>query len=85
MEKTDIIIEKISNEETDNNATQKNENKLTLTVEEMGKQLNISRATAYNLARQKDFYPSLRIGHRLLISAEALKHWLFDQTEGVIS
>ena len=55
--------------------------KLTLTVEEMAQQLNVSRATAYNLARRKDFYPAFRIGHRLIISKQALSRWLDDQTE----
>ena len=56
--------------------------KLTLTVEEMAQQLNVSRATAYNLARRKDFYPALRIGARLIISTQALVRWLDEQTEG---
>ena len=57
------------------------ETKLTITVEELAQQLNVSRATAYNLARRKDFYPAFRIGHRLIISKQALSRWLDDQTE----
>ena len=57
------------------------ESKLTITVEELAQQLNVSRATAYNLARRKDFYPAFRIGHRLIISRQALSRWLDDQTE----
>ena len=57
------------------------ETKLTLTVDELAQQLNVSRATAYNLARRKDFYPAFRIGHRLIISKQALSRWLDDQTE----
>ena len=57
------------------------ETKLTITVEELAQQLNVSRATAYNLARRKDFYPAFRIGHRLIISRQALSRWLDDQTE----
>ena len=57
------------------------EPKLTITVEELAQQLNVSRATAYNLARRKDFYPAFRIGHRLIISRQALSRWLDDQTE----
>ena len=57
------------------------EPKLTITVEELAQQLNVSRATAYNLARRKDFYPAFRIGHRLIISRQALSRWLNDQTE----
>ena len=58
------------------------ENKLTLTVEELAQQLNVSRTTAYNLARRKDFYPAFRIGHRLVVSVKALCRWLAEQTEG---
>jgi len=56
--------------------------KLTLTVEEMAQQLNVSRATAYNLAKRKEFYPAFRIGERLIISTHALVRWLDEQTEG---
>ena len=49
------------------------ESKLTITVEELAQQLNVSRATAYN--------PAFRIGHRLIISRQALSRWLDDQTE----
>lgn len=55
--------------------------KLTLTVEEMANQLNISRVTAYNLSKQKDFFPAFRIGNRILIGASALSLWVDKQTE----
>ena len=57
------------------------ETKLTITVDELAQQLNVSRATAYNLAMRKDFYPAFRIGHSLIISKQALSRWLDDQTE----
>ncbi len=57
------------------------ETKLTLTVDELAQQLNVSRTTAYSLARKKDFYPAFRIGHRLIISRQALNRWLDEQTE----
>lgn len=56
--------------------------KLTLTVDEMARQLNISRATAYNLVKQKDFFPAFRIGGRVLVGASALSLWVSQQTEG---
>ena len=65
----------------DNSIPQMN-TKLTLTVEELAQQLNVSRTTAYNLARRKDFYPAIRIGHRLVVSVQALCRWLDEQTEG---
>ena len=55
--------------------------KLTLTVKEMANQLNISKVTAYNLAKQKDFFPAFRIGNRVLVSASALSLWVDKQTE----
>ena len=58
------------------------ESKLTLTVEELAYHLNVSRATAYNLARRDDFYPAFNIGHRLIISKQALERWLDEQTGG---
>jgi len=57
------------------------ETKLTITVDELAQQLNVSRATAYNLARREDFYPAFRIGHRLIVSCQALNRWLDEQTE----
>ena len=56
--------------------------KLTLTINELAYHLNVSRATAYNLARRNDFYPAIRIGHRLIVSKHALERWLDEQTEG---
>jgi len=55
--------------------------KLTLTVTEMANQLNISKVTAYNLAKRKDFFPAFRIGNRVLVSASALSLWVDKQTE----
>ena len=48
--------------------------KLTMTVEEAGKVLGISRPTAYKLV-QRDF-PVVRVGHRLLVSTEGLREWV---------
>lgn len=56
--------------------------KLTITVEELAQQLNVSRTTAYNLVRNKDFYPAIRVGHRIIVSVQALIRWLEEQTEG---
>ncbi len=48
------------------------DNKLTLTVEEAGRMLGISRATAYQLANQGKL-PAIRLGRRLLISKAGLE------------
>ena len=44
---------------------------LTLTVEEAGELLGISRALAYDLVRQGHL-PSLRLGRRIVVSRKAL-------------
>ena len=46
-----------------------------LTVEEVGRKLSVSKATAYALCRSKGF-PSIRIGRRLLVPGNALTAWL---------
>lgn len=53
--------------------------KLTLTVEEMGERLGISRSVAYQLVREKDF-PVIRISERrLIIPIKSLEKWLSDR------
>ena len=52
--------------------------KMTLTVDDLADELNISRNTAYALAVRKDF-PSFRIGRRLLVNRAMLQVWM-DQT-----
>lgn len=53
--------------------------KMTLTVEEMGERLGISRSVAYQLVREKDF-PVIRISERrLIIPIKSLEKWLSDR------
>lgn len=54
--------------------------KMTLTVEEMAEELNISSPTAYSLAKE-DTFPSFRIGQRILINRAGLQKWLDRQCE----
>ena len=49
--------------------------KLTLSVEEAGKLLGVSRAIAYQLSRRSDF-PTLRIGKRVLVPKKQLQEWM---------
>ena len=51
---------------------------LTLTVEDLIWELNISRPTAYALVKEKDF-PSFNIGRRVLVNREKLQEWLDRQ------
>lgn len=55
--------------------------KLTMSVEEMGAELGISRPVAYELAKREGF-PAVRIGRRIRISREGLQRWLFVESGG---
>ena len=52
--------------------------RMVMTVEEMRKELGISRATAYELTQQPDF-PSFSIGRRVLVSCDGLLKWIEKQ------
>ncbi len=52
--------------------------RMVMTVEEMGKELGISRATAYELTQRSDF-PSFSIGRRVLVSRDGLLKWIERQ------
>lgn len=47
----------------------------TLGAEELAMALQISKTTAYELLRSKDF-PTLKIGRRLLVTKEDLLNWI---------
>ena len=53
---------------------------LMLSVPELAKVLGISRAGAYELARQEGF-PSFRVGSRILVPKENLVKWIEEQTK----
>ena len=48
-----------------------------MTVPEMAETLGISKPTAYTLANREDF-PAIRIGKRIVIPCEAFETWLRD-------
>ncbi len=52
--------------------------RITMSIEEMGRELGISRTTAYDLAQQPGF-PSFTIGRRVLISRDGLMKWIESQ------
>ena len=53
--------------------------KLTLSVEEAGKLLGVSRQVAYQLIHRADF-PTLRIGRRVLVPKKQLEAWMDRMT-----
>ncbi len=53
---------------------------LVLRIEEMGEILGVSRATAYNLARSKDFPAAVRVGEkRIIVLRDKLIEWLHNK------
>ena len=55
--------------------------KLTLSVEEAGKLLGVSRQIAYQLSRRSDF-PTLHIGRRVLVPRKQLEAWMDRNVTG---
>ena len=53
---------------------------LTLTAQEVGEALGISRAAAYELVRSKEF-PRIKIGTRILVPKDKFIQWINEQTE----
>ena len=56
--------------------------KLTLSVEEAGKLLGVSRQVAYQLIHRPDF-PTLHIGRRILVPKKQLEVWMDRMTNGM--
>ena len=55
--------------------------KLTLSVEEAGKLLGVSRQMAYQLIHREDF-PTLHIGRRVLVPRKQLEAWMDRHVTG---
>ena len=55
--------------------------KLTLSVEEAGKLLGVSRQVAYQLIHRPGF-PTIQIGRRVLIPKKQLEEWMDRQVNG---
>ena len=53
---------------------------LTLTAQEVGEALGISRAAAYELVQSKGF-PRIKIGTRILVPKDKFIQWINEQTE----
>ncbi len=57
------------------------QNKLAVSVAEMARMLSVSRPTAYEIIRRRDFHGAFKVGSRTLISVAAIKDWIRQQTE----
>lgn len=55
---------------------------LLLNVKQPAELLGVSDSSVYELI-QKDDFPSLRIGKRIVIPKEELRKWIFAHTKGV--
>lgn len=51
-----------------------------LKIDEVAEILRVSRPTAYELARQKDF-PTIHLGRRMLVAKDALAEWVREQSQ----
>lgn len=56
--------------------------KLTLSVQEVGEQLNVSKVTAYKIVNSKGF-PRCQLGKRIVVPVEAFEEWLKENTQKV--
>ncbi len=65
-------------EQEPSNNTTPNVLHMTMTVDEMAAELNVSRPTAYELVKQEDF-PAFHIGQRILVNRAGLQHWIDEQ------
>ncbi len=55
--------------------------KLALSPAEASEALGVGRHTVYALCQREDF-PAVRVGGRIIIPVAALRRWLEQQTEG---
>lgn len=53
---------------------------MTITVEELGELLGISRSGAYALAKRPGF-PCIRVGRRMLVLRERVNSWIENQLD----
>ena len=53
--------------------------KLTLSVQEVGEQLNVSKPTAYRIVNSKGF-PRCQLGKRIVVPVKAFQEWLKENT-----
>jgi len=60
------------------------EKRLTITVEQAGRILGISRGLAYQMAREGRI-PTIRFGKRLVVPKWAIEHLLQEPQEGATS
>lgn len=54
--------------------------KLTMNITELAQTMGVSKPTAYELVRRKDF-PTLKIGKRIIIPVAAFQLWLTNASK----
>ena len=55
--------------------------KLAVNVSEAAQLISVSRPTMYEIMNRADFHGSFRIGSKRLVSVDALREWIKNQTE----
>ena len=55
--------------------------KTVMTVEEVGRALNLSRRKAYELIHSKNSPPVIRVGRVFRVPVDGFKLWLVNQSE----
>ncbi|MBE5814290.1 MAG: helix-turn-helix domain-containing protein [Clostridiales bacterium] len=60
-----------------------NENRITITPKEAAGMLGLSMTTMYELVHSEGF-PSIRVGKKILINVEGLKHWVNERSGMVV-
>lgn len=59
------------------------ENRITISTKEAAQMLGVSLPTMYELVHIEGF-PSIRVGKKILVSVEGLKHWVNERSGMVV-
>ena len=59
--------------------------RMTMSVDELSKELGLSRIYCYELVRRPDFYPAFKVGRRILINVNRLEQWMNEQGNQPVS
>lgn len=59
------------------------ENRITISTKEAAQMLGVSLPTMYELVHIEGF-PSIRVGKKILVSVEGLRHWVNERSGMVV-
>ena len=81
MKKQTAMSEQDEQQQTEQDKPLPELTKLCISVPEMAEYLSIGVVTAYNMVNMESFYPAFKVGKKHLISVEALRRWIDEQTQ----